>query len=63
MGDAVTGLFARPVRAAQESGAAGAFKAVGQGLAGVVAKPVTGLIDFFSHLAIAAETGIRDKSE
>lgn len=57
--DAVTGLFARPFIAGRDGGAGEAMKAVGQGIAGAIAKPISGFIDFFSHLAIAAETGIK----
>lgn len=63
IGDAMTGLFAKPFMVGKEKGANEAMKAVGQGVAGVVAKPITGIIDFFSHLAIAAETGIRQKED
>jgi len=41
----VTGVFVEPVRQARKDGAIGFAKGVGKGLAGVVLKPVAGVID------------------
>ncbi|XP_064497381.1 intermembrane lipid transfer protein VPS13A isoform X4 [Pseudopipra pipra] len=44
----ITGIVTKPIRGAQEEGAAGFFKGVGKGLVGAVARPTGGIIDMAS---------------
>ena len=44
----ITGIFTQPYRSARKEGAIGFVKGAAKGLAGLVVKPVTGLIDFAS---------------
>ena len=41
--DGVTGVFSKPIKGARKEGLGGFFKGVGQGLAGVVVKPIVGV--------------------
>lgn len=38
----------KPIESTQKEGVVGFFKGVGQGVAGLVVKPVTGVVDFAS---------------
>ncbi|NWV17170.1 VP13A protein, partial [Origma solitaria] len=44
----ITGIVTKPIKGAQEEGAAGFFKGVGKGLVGAVARPTGGIIDMAS---------------
>ena len=44
----VTGIVTKPIEGAKKDGAAGFFKGIGKGLIGVVARPVSGVIDLAS---------------
>lgn len=44
----ITGLFTQPYKSARKDGALGFVKGAAKGLAGLVVKPVTGIIDFAS---------------
>lgn len=46
--EGVSGVVKNPFEGAKKEGAKGFFKGVGKGLAGVVAKPTGGIIDFAS---------------
>lgn len=46
--EGITGLFLQPYQDARQQGALGFFKGTAKGLAGLVVKPVTGIIDFAS---------------
>ena len=46
--DGITGLFTQPYENAKKEGVVGFFKGTAKGVAGVVVKPVTGVIDFAS---------------
>lgn len=45
----VTGVVTKPIEGAKKEGAAGFFKGFGKGLIGVVARPVSGVIDLASN--------------
>ena len=45
----ITGVVTKPIEGAKQEGAAGFFKGVGKGLIGVVARPVSGVIDLASN--------------
>lgn len=45
MFDGITGLVTQPLRGAEKEGAAGLFKGIGKGIAGVVLKPGAGMLD------------------
>lgn len=44
----ITGIFTQPYQSARKEGALGFFKGAAKGVAGLVIKPVTGIIDFAS---------------
>jgi vacuolar protein sorting-associated protein 13A/C len=44
----VTGVFTKPVQGARTGGVGGFFGGVGKGMAGLVAKPVSGVVDLVS---------------
>lgn len=44
----LTGVFTQPLEGAKEDGVEGLFKGMGRGVVGIVAQPVTGVIDFAS---------------
>jgi vacuolar protein sorting-associated protein 13A/C len=46
--EGLTGVFLQPYQSAREGGALGFVKGTAKGLAGLVVKPVTGIIDFAS---------------
>ncbi len=46
--EGITGLFTQPYENARKEGLLGLVKGAGKGLAGLVIKPVTGVIDFAS---------------
>lgn len=46
--EGITGLFTQPFENARREGAFGFMKGAAKGLAGLVVKPVTGVIDFAS---------------
>jgi vacuolar protein sorting-associated protein 13A/C len=46
--EGITGLFTQPYQNARREGALGFMKGAAKGLAGLVVKPVTGVIDFAS---------------
>lgn len=46
--EGITGVFLKPFESTKREGAIGFFKGTAQGLAGLVVKPVTGVIDFAS---------------
>ena len=44
----VTGVFSNPIKGAQTGGIGGFFKGAGMGIVGLVAKPVSGVVDLVS---------------
>ena len=44
----IVGVFSQPYQSARQEGALGFMKGAAKGLAGLVVKPVTGIIDFAS---------------
>ena len=44
----MTGVVMRPIEGAREQGVEGFFKGVGKGVVGLVARPVSGVVDFAS---------------
>jgi vacuolar protein sorting-associated protein 13A/C len=46
--DGVTGVATKPIEGAREEGVGGFFKGIGKGVAGLVAKPTGGIVDFAS---------------
>jgi vacuolar protein sorting-associated protein 13A/C len=46
--EGITGVFLQPYENAKKDGVLGLVKGAGKGLAGLVVKPVTGIIDFAS---------------
>jgi len=47
--DGVAGVFVEPYKGAKDGGAKGAAIGVGKGLVGLVAKPVSGVVEFGQH--------------
>jgi len=47
--DGISGLITQPIRGAEKEGTAGLIKGIGRGLAGVVLKPVAGMLSFTLH--------------
>ncbi|CAL6070128.1 Conserved_hypothetical protein [Hexamita inflata] len=58
----ITGIFVQPIQGGMEEGVAGVFKGIGKGISGVFMKPVAGVVDFFSHMSLAAQTGMQQKA-
>lgn len=46
--EGVEGVFEKPISGARKHGVGGFFKGVGQGMVGLVARPLTGALDFTS---------------
>ncbi len=46
--EGITGVFTQPFEGAKNEGALGLVKGTAKGLAGLVIKPITGIIDFAS---------------
>jgi vacuolar protein sorting-associated protein 13A/C len=51
LGEGITGLVSQPVRGAEKDGVGGFFKGALKGFAGLVVKPVVGVIDLTSKTA------------
>ncbi|CAL6041464.1 Putative_vacuolar sorting-associated protein 13 [Hexamita inflata] len=60
--EGITGIFVQPIQGGMEEGVAGVFKGIGKGISGVFMKPVAGVVDFFSHMSLAAQTGMQQKA-
>ena len=48
----ITGVVTQPIEQTKKSGAIGLVKGVGKGLAGLIVKPVTGIVDFASQTTL-----------
>ena len=59
--EGVTGIFTQPYRGAVREGGIGFLKGLGRGLAGIVVKPVTGVLDGLSAAAATAKQGLSDE--
>ena len=60
--EGITGIVTKPFEGAQQEGTGGFFKGIGIGLVGVVAKPVTGVLDFVSSTTEGLQATVVDGS-
>lgn len=61
--EGVTGIIMQPIKQGRRQGGIGVLKGIGQGIAGIFTKPVSGVVDFVSHLSIAAQVSINGGKE
>ena len=59
MYDGIAGLVTQPLRGAEKEGAAGLFKGIGKGIAGLILKPGAGKIASDSALLLRNHFNIR----
>ena len=57
----IAGVFLMPIERYQAGGVLGGVFGICGGAVGAVAKPLTGVVDFLSHLSIAAQVGLEGK--